>query len=254
MSALSLATEATGNLPFGEQLRGYLIVVFSVGLFCGSIYWVLATNVGARTGMLLSLAALFAFLSMLGMIWFTNLTPLNALHGPAPAWHVKEVLSPEELEASELGQRVEKEGKNVDEVAQGEIKASVDTALTTEGEEFFKFQKSSDYIVVDAKTVGGENKAAFRHKAKYTVMQIQGVVSVTPLPGQAPPPPAADPDKPVVAVLLERDLGALRQPPLFMAIGSGILCGICLVLLHRSERAKQLAERTGSLEPAPAMA
>jgi hypothetical protein len=213
----------------------------------------LATNLGRRLGLLVSLSSLFAFLCMLGLIWFTNLTPLNALHGPAPTWKVGEVI--DEGAPSETAQRVEQQGKDLDDVAQGEIKASIDSALTAEGGEFFKFQSATDYVVVKAKDLGGGNKSFFRHKPHFAIMQVQSVVKVTPLPGQAPPPPAADESKPVVTVLLKRDLGALRQPPLFMAIGFGVLFAITLVLLHKAERAKQLAERAGTtVEPAPAMA
>ena len=53
-----LATEGTGHLDLMGELRGYAIVVFSVGLFCGSIYLVLATNLGSRMGFLVSFASL----------------------------------------------------------------------------------------------------------------------------------------------------------------------------------------------------
>ncbi len=87
-----LAAEATKHLDLIGKLRGYFIVVFAVGLFCGSIYMVLATDVGARLGFLISFAALTGFLMLLGTIWFTNLTPLNALHGLPPHWVVQEVV------------------------------------------------------------------------------------------------------------------------------------------------------------------
>lgn len=254
MRALLLATEAAeGGLSFGTQLRGWLVAIFSVILFCGSVYMLLATNVGRRLGLLLSLSAIFGFLSMLGMIWFTNLTPLTALHGPAPKWEVKEVLAG--VGENETAKRVDEQGKELDALAQGEIKASIDTALTEEDGEFFKFSSSTDYIVVDAKSLGGGNDSFFKHKPHYATMQVQPVVKVTPLPGQAPPPPAADEEAPVTTVFLQRDLGALRQPTLFMSLGFGILFAITCVLLHKGERAQQIAERDGtSIEPAPVMA
>jgi len=73
-----LAAEATKHLDLVGKLRGYFIVVFAVGLFCGSIYMLLATNLGARLGFLVAFASLSGFLMLLGLIWFTNLTPLNA--------------------------------------------------------------------------------------------------------------------------------------------------------------------------------
>ncbi|MDQ1508125.1 MAG: hypothetical protein QOD57_5852, partial [Actinomycetota bacterium] len=45
-----LAAEATKHLDLIGRLRGYFIVIFAVTLFCGSIYLLLATDVGARLG------------------------------------------------------------------------------------------------------------------------------------------------------------------------------------------------------------
>ena len=87
-----LAAEATKQLDLVGKLRGYFIVVFAIGLFCGSIYLLLATNLGSRLGFLVAFASFSGFLMLLGLIWFTNLTPLNALHGPAPTWAVKEIV------------------------------------------------------------------------------------------------------------------------------------------------------------------
>src|SRR5207237_10323022 len=86
-----LAAEATKQLDLIGKLRGYFIVVFAVGLFCGSIYMLLATNLGARLGFLVAFASFSGFLMLLAVIWFTNLTRLNALHGAAPDWVVQDV-------------------------------------------------------------------------------------------------------------------------------------------------------------------
>jgi hypothetical protein len=55
------------------------------------------------------------------------------------------------------------------------------------------------------------------------VTEIQGAKVVQTLPGAAPPPPAADTSKPIHYVVLERNLGALRQPPLVMSTAFAIL-------------------------------
>src|ERR687896_615580 len=149
-----LATEAAEHLDVMGQLRGYAIVFFSVGLFCGSIYMVLATDVGSRMGFMVSFASLTGFLAMLGLIWFTNLTPLNALHGPAPHWKVTEVVdNPGQAKTGKV-RDIEQQGEPVDSAAQGEIKASVDTAVTAEGGEFNQFSAATDYVVVNAEEIG----------------------------------------------------------------------------------------------------
>jgi hypothetical protein len=245
-----LATEAGGHLDVVGQLRGYAIVFFSVTLFCGSIYLVLATDVGSRMGFLVSFASLTGFLAMLGLIWFTNLTPLNALHGPPPHWKVLEVVDNPAQAKTEDVREIEQQGEPLDSAAQGEIKATVDTAVTAEGSEFKLFNLTSDYVVVNAEKIGGGSLSFFRHRPLFAVMAIQEAKQVDPLPGAAPPPPSANPTKPVKYLALERDLGALRQPPIVMTIAFSILFALSLYAMHNMERAEQ-KEKAAELEPTP---
>jgi hypothetical protein len=246
-----LATEGTGHLDLIGRLRGYAIVVFAVGLFCGSIYLVLATNLGSRMGFLVSFASLSGFLAMLGLIWFTNLTPLNALHGPPPHWLLKEIVDNPAQAKTEKVRNIEKDGKLLDAAEQGEVKATVDGIVTAQGSENKLFETSADYVVVRAERIGGGNLSFFRHRPLFAVMVIQGAKKVDPLPGGAPPPPQADPAKPVKHVVLERDLGAMRQPPLVMSLAFGILFALSLYGMHNMERSEQKA-KAADLEPAPA--
>ncbi|HET9771892.1 MAG TPA: hypothetical protein VFS16_13455 [Acidimicrobiia bacterium] len=247
-----LATEAGGHLDLMGELRGYAIVFFSVGLFCGSIYLVLATDIGSRMGFMVSFASLTGFLAMLGLIWFTNLTPLNALHGPPPHWVVEEIVDdPGQAEIDEV-RNIKEEGVVLDAAQQGEVKATVDAAVTAEGE-FQLFSNAADYVVIEAEKIGGGSLPFFRHRPLYSVMHIQGAKDVTPLPGAAPPPPEADPAQPAKYVVLRRDLGALRQPPVVMTVAFSILFALSLYVMHNMERAQQKAARA-DLEPTPAPA
>lgn len=246
-----LATEAAEHLDLMGKLRGYAIVVFSVGLFCGSIYMVLATNLGSRMGFMVSFASLTGFLAMLGLIWFTNLTPLNALHGPGPHWKVEEVVDNPAQAKTEKVRNIEQEGRVLDTAEQGEVKATVDGVVTAEGSEFNLFRDASEYVVIKAERIGGGNLSFFRHRPLHAVMAIQKAKKVDPLPGGAPPPPQADPSQPVKYVVLERDLGALRQPPLVMTAAFTILFALSLYVMHNMERSEQKA-KAADLEPAPA--
>ena len=246
-----LATEAAEHLDLMGKLRGYAIVVFSVGLFCGSIYLVLATDLGSRMGFMVSFASLTGFLAMLGLIWFTNLTPLNALHGPGPHWKVEEIVDNPAQAKTEKVRPILEQGRAVDTAVQGEIKATVDGVVTAEGSEFKLFTNAADYVVVETREVGGGHLAFFRHRPHYGVMSIQAAKKVDPLPGAAPPPPQADPAKPVKYVVLERDLGAMRQPPIVMATAFSILFALSLYVMHNMERSAQKA-KSADLEPAPA--
>jgi hypothetical protein len=248
-----LAAEATKHLDLVGKLRGYFIVVFAVGLFCGSIYLLLATDVGSRLGFLISFASLSGFLALLGLIWFTNLTPLNALHGPPPHWVVNEIVDNPAQAKTEQAHTIEKDGVPLDAAAAGEIKATVDAAVTAEGGDFQLYSSATEYVVVNAEKVGGGSESFFRHRPLYAVMLIQGAKKVDVLPGGAPPPPAADPAKPAKYVVLERNLGAMRQPALVMSIAFGLLFALSVYAMHTMERAEQKA-KAADLEPAPAPA
>jgi hypothetical protein len=246
-----LATEAGGQLDLMGEIRGYAIVVFSVGLFCGSIYLVLATDIGSRMGFMVSFASLTGFLAMLGLIWFTNLTPLNALHGPPPHWVVEEIVDdPAQAKIDEV-RDIKEQGVVLDAAQQGEVKATVDSAVTAEGGEFQLFRQATDYVVIESEKIGGGSLPFFRHRPLHAVMHIQGAKKVEPLPGAAPPPPAADPAQPAKYVVLRRDLGALRLPPVVMTVAFSILFALSLYVMHNMERAQQQAARA-DLEPTPA--
>ncbi|HWA41048.1 MAG TPA: hypothetical protein VG712_05510, partial [Gemmatimonadales bacterium] len=55
------------------------------------------------------------------------------------------------------------------------------------------------------------------------------------LPGQAPPLPKADESKPVISVIMERDLGQRRTPGALLTVASGIMFGLLCVSLHRRD-------------------
>ena len=246
-----LAAEATKHLDLVGKLRGYFIVVFAVGLFCGSIYLLLSTNVGARLGFLIAFASLTGFLMLLGLIWFTNLTPLNALHGDPPHWVVKEVVGNPSQATEAKARNIEQQGAAVGSAAQGEIKATVDAEITAENGKFQKYTNAADYVVVSAVELGGGGESFFRHRPLYAMMAVQAAKTVETLPGAAPPVPAPDPSKPVNYVFLERNLGSMRQPPLVMSSAFGILFLLTLYVMHNMERAEQRA-KAAALEPATA--
>ena len=68
---------------WNPTILGVLIVLSAVGLFCGSSYLLLGTNLGARLGFLVAGACLTGFLVLLSTLWFTTATPLDQPEGPA---------------------------------------------------------------------------------------------------------------------------------------------------------------------------
>ena len=55
--------------------------------------------------------------------------------------------------------------------------------------------------------------------------------------------------QPKTYVLMIRDLGAKRQPSVFITLGSGLIFGLSCLLLHRRDRVL-VANRSAALEPA----
>ena len=91
----------------------------------------------------------------------------------------------------------------------------------------------------------------FQHPPRYAIIQVQPVVEQEAEPGAAPPTPIADDEKPVVSVIMSRDLGSVRLPGAVLTIVSGILFLMTLVMLH--QRDLRSAEARGLL-PGPAEA
>jgi hypothetical protein len=252
MEMLILAVEEGAHLNLAEALRGLLVVVFAVGLFCGSVYLLLATDVGSRIGFLLSIAALSGFISLLAMIWSTSQFPLNSLHGPAAHWVVVEsVKNPSESKFEEV-RDIDKEGREPETTVVQEIKATLDTELTREGGKFQSYSKSTDYLVTGSREIGGGKSGLVKNRPLFATAEVRPVEKVDVPVGSAPPPPKPDPNKPPTFIVLERDLGSLRLPQYLTVIGSGMIFVISLFLLHAAERGRQKGkEEEAQPEPQP---
>ena len=122
--------------------------------------------------------------------------------------------------------------------------------------------------LLDAYTIGGKprlgedpgrwdrislwitNSARITNPVQYTVVQLQSVVDQPTLPGEAPARPVADPDEPVVSVVMMRDLGNLRLRPALVTIGSLL---VFLALCHWLHvRDKEVMARREEFESAKA--
>ncbi|MBV8950390.1 MAG: hypothetical protein JOZ99_05915 [Actinobacteria bacterium] len=253
-------------------ILGVLVVVAAISLFCGSIYLLLATNLGARLGFLIAASALSGFMVMLSAMWLTTASPLNTLKGRVPAWTV--IASVPSLAKSNIAavRDIETKGKAVDPAEAANVKAAVDTELvvpTQQGNlpkpptpKFAKYQLSTDYVVSDTREVGGSNpqfwKGQFTHVPRYATVQVCPAQDVKQAQGAAPPTPTCDPTQPVSFLVLQRDLGSLRVPPFVVLVCSALLFTLCLLCLHWRERDEQeaaaAAERAKSPAPAPAPA
>ena len=250
-------------ISWEPELRGVLIVIISVVTFCGSVYLILATNLGARLGFLVALAGLAGWMMLMGIIWmFYGI----GLKGPEPSWEAipgRTVLQdidslyaagvfdrslevPEDLsfpEQAELAAaHFEEEGwVPLEESDPGFGQASATAAELLEETDTFA---AGEFRAVNVFDTGGErypmigsfDLLAFRHKPHYAVVEVAPLVPTRVEPGRAPAPAMIDETRQHQYVYMIRDLGARRQPAFFLTLGSGLVFLVLCWLLHRRER------------------
>lgn len=261
-----LASELIDKTIWYPTILGVLVVVFGIGLFCGSVYLLLGTNLGARLGFLVSFTALMGFMVILTALWLSTASPLNTIKGTIPAWKAVEfVTDPTESDYAPV-QKIEEEGTKVGAVEAANVKAAADEnlvkveALPSEGQKaqdianaqkYAKFDNVTQYKVETTFETGGSKPnpldLELTHTPLYAVVQFCEVETPDPLEypfGVTPPEPVCNDNKDKAGFLiLERDLGSLRVPPLVAFISSIILFGIGLAGLHWRERDEQAAEK-----------
>jgi hypothetical protein len=118
------------------------------------------------------------------------------------------------------------------------------------------FESQSDFVVLNSFSYGGKEKLAedaslldriwfktkriltypFGHPTHYAVVQLQQAVPQETTPGEPPPLAVADETKPVISVVMVRDLGTRRLPSVGVTIFSGIVFAILCNSLHRRDK------------------
>jgi hypothetical protein len=273
--ALTLASEGIKDRDLWyPTILGVLVVIAAVGLFCGTVYLLLATNLGARLGFLVAAAGLSGLVMLLACLWLTTGSPLNTLKGRIPQWVAVESIDNGDVARSKITavQDVRDTGRPVDVAEQANVKAAVDQALvaTTPGgaegqtqeaaaNKFAVYTSATDYLVKDIfETGGGDIFSQFDvstgggfpwihfslHKPLYAVVDICPAdkdAVIVPF-GESPPEPKCDASKPISTLVFERDLGSVRVPPFVALLASGILFVLSLLGLHWRERDLQEQE------------
>jgi len=246
------------------QLRGILIVIIAVSVLMGSVYLILATNMGARLGFLVAIAALAGWFFLMGCVWWTY---GKGLLGPAAAW--KPVASTTVLQdttalfdANVLSVRVPATSGTPQQVAdqvtdhlvdQGwnQLLPSVPTyqqagAAATAMLEETGALKAGEFEVVNVFVKGGERSPqpfggsldflSFWHKPHYALVEVAPLVPQRTEPGRAPAKAVVDVSQPHQYVFMVRDLGALREPAGFITVGSLIVFLVLCYMLHSRDK------------------
>ncbi len=264
-----LSTILAITVTWDPTIRGILVVVVGVGVLCGSTYLLVATNTGSRLGFLISVAALSAWMMIMGIIWMIYAI---GMQGSPSQWKVKEVVesrSPKDLSVAALDDAHDLKDWNAlppGNTKRGEAETTASEALIEENGPLKQFDAASDFLVLSAYDKGGKDPDAFvnkidmiplPHPPHYAIVQVQKVIPVVILQegetcepgtkcinfGEVPPRPEKDPTAPIISVVMERDLGSKRLPPAVIAFTSMVIFAVTCNAMHRRDKA--LAEARG---------
>ncbi len=258
------------------ELRGIVVTLIGVVVLIGSIYLLLATNLGARLGFLVVLCGLAGWMALMGAIWAIYGI---GLQGPLGTWEAvpgrtvlqdslalnqagvmgEPVEVPDETSYSDEAaavaeQLVEEDGWNELDPASpsaGQAGASAGEFL----EETGTFE-AGDYQVTRVFDVGGDrypmignfDLLAFFHEPRYALVEVAPIEQTRDEAGRAAPTSQIDESRQRQYVYMIRDLGARRQPAFVLMIGSTIIfLTLCWLLHQRDARV-----RHNISQPAPA--
>ncbi len=270
MDPLVLAQETVDKSLWNPTILGVLVVLSAIVLFCGSVYLLLGTNLGARLGFLVAFTGLMGFLVLLSVLWMTTASPLNTIKGRVPAWKVQEIV-PEPGEAKTPPARaILEEGKKVDATEAANVKAAVDEALVTKEptareelgpntNKFAQFGEVTEFMTLATYETGGGEPNPFdfelSHDPLVAVVQYCQVVDEEVPFGLPPPEPGCDPTAENQGyIVLERDLGSLRVPPFVAFLMFSVLFGLGLLALHWREKDEAALAALAGPVPVPSKA
>jgi hypothetical protein len=271
---------ATLAINWQPQIRGVIIIIIAVTVLMGSVYLLLATNLGARLGFLIAFAAFAGWMFLMGSVWWTY---GKGLLGPDPSWQpvaAKTVLQDTTAlsEAGVLKTPVVADTTKTPEQIANEVDANLVTekwkellpaattfaqagaAATVLLEDSGAFV-GGDFQVVNVFEIGGQRSPqlfdgrvdflAFFHKPHYALVEVAPLLPQRTEPGRAPAKAVIDTTKPHQFVYMIRDLGARREPAGFITVGSLVVFLMLCYLLHSRDRvveenkaAKAIPERT----------
>jgi hypothetical protein len=277
---------ALAVVRWDPQIRGALIVLTGALILCGSVYLLLSTNLGAKVGLLVAVAGLSGWMLLLNIIWLVG--PLGngpiGYKGEPNGWTVKEIVSGDLVSHSGVravggfpdGWTVVKQGTPLYASAAPAADAvlakpasSATTSSTAKSSFPPPFNTSQDYVDVSIYSKGGHDylfnlfgykvfwrlrhhQMYIKHQPHYVVVRVAPAVPSVTLAGAATTLPAADVTKPLVSVVMLRNVGSLRLPPILLGFGSLLIFGLTCENLHAREkeiRRRKAEEEAGGSGP-----
>ena len=268
---LLLGEGGPGNL-WNPTMIGVLTVLCAVGLFCGSTYLLLATNLGGRLGFLVAGAGLTGFLVLLTTLWLT--TPgsatgnsdLDPPHGNSASWKMVELVSDPSVSKIAAVRELPTKGTpgKADLVTQVKpaIDAGIVAAATVAGQEakpqpfatlgissstdyLLEFTGSKSYQYID------KTKNFFWHRPRYAAMELcLARKDATGALVNGANGPVCDALKPTHFAILSYDYGSVRKPVVFYWLFSLLFFGLFILGLHWYEKDER-ARKRAALTPVP---
>jgi hypothetical protein len=133
----------------------------------------------------------------------------------------------------------------------GEPQTAADEALT--GGDSPRFESNNDYVAIRGFEYGGKpdregdsifdrvtnkitNTLQVTHPTHYAVVQVQQSLPTEVPEGAAPLPPTADPDAPIISVIMVRNLGNLRLPAFILTVVFGLLFALTAYQMHERDK------------------
>ena len=204
------------------------------------------------------------FMVLLTSLWIVTASPLNTLKGRIPSWKAVEVTKDLSKAKTNEVRNIEKDGHTVDPIEAANVKAAADANLIQAevipsqsqvlNQAFAAFQSVTDYKVIKTYEIGGSkpNPLNFEltHDPLFAVIQYCRVYTSDELGvpfGTVPPPPKCKPNDPDNGFLvIKRDLGSLRVPPIVAFISAVLLFGLGLLALHWREKDERAAKKAAA--------
>jgi hypothetical protein len=276
---------ALAALTWDPQLRGALILLTGVTILVGSVLLLLYTNLGLKLGFLAATAGLSGLLLLLNIIWLMAPLETGPIgyKGSNSGWIVEEIVQGDLASQSAVHAVVGAPGKASTQFPNGwtplktgsgllaSAGPAADAALTPPAANAAAarapkfpppFKTTLDYVVVGAYTKGGHNYLVnlagykvywrirqhyiyIKHQPHYVIIRVQPALTSVTIAGTTTLP-APDATKPIYSVVLLRDVGSLRLPPVLLGFAALIVFGVTTERLHSRE--KEIARRRAAGE------
>lgn len=294
MHALFAVAPLLAKFSWDPQVRGIVIVMFAIMILPGSVFLITSTNVGARLGFLITIAGLSGFCMLLGILWSFNAgglvgrTPTwkpeelaigppgnaisNATDGlpgklgdpPGNGWRELPLGDPVRGDATAAADKILAPDNS--KVPEGQTKKPPKFQPP--------FSSSTGYVQVGAYQKGGSDTGVwfkirnhrffkqgpawnpvgwFRAPANRVVIVVQKVapklnasdITEKPVPDASVPPQT---------LVLLRDRGSMRFPPVMFALFWFLVFAVTTWSLHQRDKEIMAKRTSGSSRSAPARA